>query len=279
MGMVTRPALRYHGGKWRIAPWVIAHMPAHMTYVEPFGGAASVLLRKPRSYAEIYNDLDGDVVNLFRVLRNPSQARELVRLVQLTPYSRDEFEASYLKDGDPIEQARRLLVRAWMGFGSRGATGQHTGFRTGMRNSGNTSADNWRDFPAAVPAIVERLRGVVIENRPALTVLQQYDAADTLFYVDPPYVHSTRESKSVKGNPVVYNHELSDDDHVELARHLSGLRGMVMVSGYRCDLYDSLFAGWRRMDKNTHADHGAPRVESLWLSPNVFDRQLKFEVQ
>src|SRR5690606_37285917 len=113
---MNRPVLRYHGGKWNLAPWSISHFPKHRIYVEPFGGAASVLLRKPRTDSEVYNDLYGEVVNLFRVLRNPTQARELIRIVTLTPYSRQEFEDAYIADGDPIEQARRTLVRAYLGF-------------------------------------------------------------------------------------------------------------------------------------------------------------------
>src|SRR3990167_11343170 len=103
----TRPVMRYHGGKWRLAPWVIEHFPEHRVYTEAFGGGASVLMRKPRSYAEVYNDLDGEIVNVFRVLRDPSQARELERLLRLTPFARSEFETSYITDGDPLEQARR----------------------------------------------------------------------------------------------------------------------------------------------------------------------------
>jgi len=110
----TRPVLRYHGGKWRLASWIISHFPPHRVYVEPFGGAASVLLRKPRSYAEVYNDMDGEIVNVFRVLRDPARARELERVLRLTPFAREEFELSYIRDEDPIEQARRTIVRAFI---------------------------------------------------------------------------------------------------------------------------------------------------------------------
>ena len=123
---VTRPAMRYYGGKWLLAPWIIGHFPAHRTYVEPFGGAASVLLRKPRSAAEVYNDLDGEIVNMFRVLRSPAQARELIRLVRLTPFARTEYEDAYLSDGDPIEQARRTLLRSFAGFGADSANGRYS---------------------------------------------------------------------------------------------------------------------------------------------------------
>lgn len=114
-GRVTRPVLRYHGGKWRLAPWIIQHFPPHRTYVEPYGGAASVLMRKPRSYAEVYNDLDGEVCSLFRVLREPASAVELRRLVALTPFARDEFALSYVPSPDPIEYgARKRTEVLWL---------------------------------------------------------------------------------------------------------------------------------------------------------------------
>lgn len=245
-----------------LAPWIISNFPAHRIYVEPYGGAASVLLRKPRVYSEVYNDLYGEVVNLFRVLRNPVQARELVRLVTLTPYSRQEFEESYLADGDPIEQARRTLVRSFMGFGAFAASGGRTGFRTGFRRSGTAAANDWRHYPPILVEAVERLRGVTIESRPALDVIQSYDDETALFYVDPPYAHS------VRGTDDMYAHEMSDDEHRELAQALRRIKGMAVVSGYACPLYDEeLYADWRRVTVSTHGDAARDRTEVLWLSP------------
>ncbi|CAB5540684.1 DNA adenine methylase [Citrobacter werkmanii] len=120
--VIKHPAIRYHGGKFRLASWIISHFPDHRCYVEPFGGAASVLLKKKQSEAEVYNDLDGDVVNLFRVLRDPVSSQALIDACALTPYSRVEFRCAYEPTDDPIEKARRLIVRATMGFGSAGAT-------------------------------------------------------------------------------------------------------------------------------------------------------------
>jgi hypothetical protein len=150
----TRPVLRYHGGKWRLAPWIISHFPAHRVYVEPFGGAASVLMRKPRAYAEVYNDLDGELVALFRVLRDETQAAALVRAVSLTPFAREEFAASYEPSGDPVEQARRTVIRAFMGFGSN-AHVRATGFRANSNRSGTTPARDWANYPDALVAIIE----------------------------------------------------------------------------------------------------------------------------
>lgn len=262
----SRPAARYHGGKWRLAPWIISHFPDHQTYTEVYGGAASILLRKHRVYAEVYNDLDGEMVNYFRVLRNPSHARELIRRIELTPFAREEFEEAYAPTEEPIEQARRLLMRSFMGFGSSGATNRKTGFRSTVRNSGTAPAGDWRNYPPAMAQIVERMQGVIIENRPAIQVLGQFDFPDSLHYVDPPYPFSTRKIKAGGGG---YRHEMTDDQHIELAGVVRDLSGFVIVSGYQCPLYDRLYGDWERVDKDTHADGASDRVESLWLSPKV----------
>lgn len=265
---VTRPVLRYHGGKWKLAPWIISHFPEHRVYVEPFGGAASVLLRKPRSYAEVYSDLDGEIVNLFRVLRNPSQARELIRLIRLTPFAREEFELSYLADGDPIEQARRTIVRSFMGFGSAAATGQPTGFRGDSNRSGTTPAHDWAHYPDCLRYIIERMAGVVVENKPASEIMFHYDKPECLHYVDPPYVMDTRSQK--KRTHSAYRFEMTDDQHRELATVLRGLHGNVIISGYACPLYDDeLYPDWQRVERAAHADGARERVEVLWLSPGI----------
>ena len=261
-----RPILRYHGGKWMLAPWIISHFPEHRTYVEPFGGAGSVLLQKPRTYSEVYNDLDGEIVNLFRVVRDNGAA--LIEKLSMTPFAREEFKLSYKPAEDPLEQARRTVVRSFRGFGSAAASGAATGFRANSSRSGTTPAHDWAHFPAEMLAIIERLRGVVIEHRDGAEAILQHDAEDTLHYVDPPYPFSTRRI----GNPYCkkgYRHEMADAQHEQLAEILHGLRGMVVVSGYRCDLYDRLFAGWRMHERIAHADGARRRTEVLWISPNT----------
>lgn len=253
--------MRYHGGKWKLARWILQHLPKHRVYVEPFGGGGSVLLQKPRSYAEIYNDLDGEIVNLFRVAREDGEA--LARAVELTPFARAEFAGAYQADGDPLEQARRTLVRAFMGFGSAGVSGQVTGFRANSSRSGTTPAHDWMTFPEHLRAVVQRLRGVVIENRDALDVMRHHDCDEAVHYVDPPYVHSTRHMRE---RSKAYKHEMTDQQHRELAEVLASLRGAVVVSGYRCPLYDEIFEGWQRVDAAAHADGARDRVESLWMS-------------
>ena len=259
--MTKRPLLRYHGGKWKLAPWILRHLPPHRIYVEPFGGGASVLLQKPRSYAEVYNDLDGEVVNLFSMARD--RGEELAQAVELTPFARAEFAQAYEPDGDPLEQARRTLIRSFMGFGSAGASGHSTGFRANSNRSGTTPAHDWMNYPDCLRMVIQRLRGVVIENRDAAQVMLSHDCEEAVHYIDPPYVHSTRQLRT---RAPAYKHEMDDQQHRDLAAVLAGLRGSVVVSGYRCELYDDLFRGWQRIDAAAHADGARDRVESLWLS-------------
>ncbi len=268
----TRPILRYHGGKWRLAPWIVSHFPAHRVYVEPYGGGGSVLLRKPRAHAEVYNDLDAEIVNLFRVARE--RGHELAAQVELTPYSRDDFHESFKTADDPLEQARRTLIRSFMGFGgnltrlNRDQTPQRTGFRDySKKDRGPVPAHDWRTWPDALLLIIERLRGVVIENKDALAVMRAHDADDALHYVDPPYVHATR-GFDAGGTHRGYRYEMSDDDHRALAAVVRDVRGMVVLSGYACDLYDiELYPDWHRVERPHMADGARPRTEVLWLNP------------
>lgn len=272
MSQVTRPALRYHGGKFRLAPWIISHFPPHTCYVEPFGGAAGVLLQKPRAYAEVYNDLDSDVANFFQILRNPDTRAQLIEAVALTPYHRDEFEQAWESVDDPIERARRLCIRAQMGFGSAGATKGSTGFRIDTKREYGTAQQLWAYYPSALAEAGQRLAGVLIENRPAIEVMKAHDGPDTLHFVDPPYLHGTRVMRH--GGDSCYRHEMTDDDHVELLRALLELEGMVVLSGYPSDLYNDHLSGWdsRSTDARISAGRGtAMRQEVVWINPACSD--------
>lgn len=256
----VRPVLRWHGGKWLLAPWIISHFPKHRVYVEPFGGAGSVLMRKEPAYAEIWNDLDGDVVNLFQVLRSDA-AQELVRQLRLTPFSRAEFGTAYAVSADPVESARRLVIRSFMGFGSNGHN-RVTGFRANSNRSGTTPAHDWVNYPDSLVQVIDRLSGVTVENKDAKAVMAQHDGPDTLHYVDPPYVFETRADLSKD-----YAHELTDDDHAELLVFLRGLSGMVVLSGYPSSLYDDALGDWTRVEREALADGAAKRTEVLWINP------------
>lgn len=281
MSPPTRPVLRYHGGKWRLAPWIISHFPAHRIYVEPYGGAASVLMRKPRSFAEVYNDLEEDIVNVFRVLRDPETAETaeaLRELVYLTPYSRSEFLQSYEPCDDHVEQARRTISRAYMAHGTTSRKANGTGFRAKNHRQNQAVSRSWATWPAHVASFVERLRGVTIEARPALEVIAQQDTPDTLFYLDPPYVLHTRTKGAAHRRERAYGHNLTDADHAELAAVLLEIKGAAIISGYPCDLYDDLYSGWARVEKQAQIDGGgANRTEVLWISPRAEFPPLQLE--
>ena len=256
--------MRYHGGKWRMAPWIISHFPDHKGYVEPYCGAASILLRKPRSFNEVINDLDDDVVSLFRVLRDPDKASELCRRIELTPFSRAEYNAACdVNTCDEVEAAAELVIRSFMGFGSSGNRKYISGFRAASKQSGRPHALDWANVPESLHAVTERLKGVVIENREALKVISQQDSAETLFYVDPPYLHSTRCSTNQ------YTFEMTAMDHNALAKRLRGVKGKVVLSGYESELYRELYADWRVDKKEVMASSNVgsvARTEFLWMN-------------
>jgi DNA adenine methylase len=270
---IWRPALRWHGGKFLQADDIIALFPPHRRYTEGYGGAGSVLLRKERCHAEVYNDLDGEVVNLFRILRDEDAAPRLVRALELTPFARAEFNLAYRQARDPVERARRLVIKSFMGFGSDGATGQYrTGFRASSNRSGTTPATDWRNYPDALPAIIERLRGVVIEQRDAVEVMEKHDGPDTLHFVDPPYLLELRTRTHRRPGGGTYRHELTREQHAALVTALRGLAGMVVLCGYASDLYDHALHDWQRIERRALADGARERTEVIWINPAAVAR-------
>jgi DNA adenine methylase len=259
-------AFGWYGGKYSHLEWLLPLLPSCHHYCEPFAGSAAVLLNRQASPVETYNDLDGEVVNFFRVLRE--QPDELVRQIGLTPFSREEFykACSGPHDGaSPLERARRFFIRARQvrtGLAQTASLGRWANCKNTTRAGMSGVVSRWLGSVEALPAIAERLLRVQIENRPALELIDLYDDSGTLFYCDPPYVHDSR------GDSKAYGHEMSDGDHRALAQKLRKVKGKVAVSGYQCDLYDELFEGWRRIDspvKNAHSIK-KPRQESLWVN-------------
>lgn len=255
---MKRPVLRYFGGKFKLAPWIISHFPEHRIYVEPFGGAASVLFQKSKSYAEVWNDLDDSVFNLFQVLRQYESSIDLKSVLEMTAYSRREFELAHVFHPDPIENARRLIVRSFMGFGADSVTNinSKTGFRSNSNRSGTTPAHDWLNYPSALRDFHNRLKGVIVENKDAKEVMLQHDGEQTLHYIDPPYPHDTRRGGR-------YKHEMSLSEHKDLVEFLLTLKGNVIVSGYESEIYDSL--GWKKITRKAFADGAKERTEVLWI--------------
>lgn len=257
----------YYGGKWKIADWIISHFPKHRFYVEPFAGAASILMKKKRSIYEYYNDLDSEVVNVFKVLRDPDMAQRLREMIILTPYSRHEFNQAYIPSVDPVDRARKTLIRSYMGFGSRGVhSSTSTGFRSTTIRGNTPPTKTWMLYPNSITAFTKRLQGVFIEHQPALSLIEKLDRKETLFYIDPPYVHSSRNIKNV------YSHEMSDNDHVELLTLLNRSSGKIVISGYMNEIYSELLKEWTLHKKSQYiaTNNGKDkRTEYLWLSPNI----------
>lgn len=266
---ITRPVLRYSGGKYKIGQWIIDEFPEHYTYVEPFCGGASVFFKKTPSPIEVINDLNDDIINFFDVLR--SRRDELVQAIQFTPFARSEQKRAFEQlrsTTDSLERARLVYVLAWQSFGT-GFSSANSGWRYERTDSRGTSIvrGDWNDIDRLFLA-AERLKMAQIECDDALRVIERYDSPDTLFYIDPPYLADTRTSKWASK---MYKHEMDDDQHIELAHILNNLQGMVILSGYDSQLYKQLYAGWRHKTRGVTTNGKGQRVESIWLSPNAIN--------
>ncbi len=230
------------------------------------------MLKKNRSKNEIYNELDGEIVNVFKVLRDKQKSNQLIQLLELTPFSRDEMDIAWQECDCEIERARRTLVRSQMGFGSAGATKARTGFR-GLDNCDNSfsaPARQWAGYPKSLEAIIKRLQGVVIENTPALDLIEKTDRENTLYYIDPPYMPETRSS--MKGGIKYYRHEMTKHDHKILLKKIRTLKGMVIISGYNSKLYNLYLKNWTKKTFNSRSASsagGIVREECVWISPNI----------
>lgn len=204
-----KTVLKYPGAKNRIAGWICSHIPEHDVYVEPYAGSLAVFFNKKPSHIETVNDLHDEVVNYFRVLRDNGE--ELQRLVEMTPYSRMEYEKAYETADNDIERARRFCVRCWMGFGC--SNRYKNGFRSGQQANSPNPAKAWAVLPEVMETATQRLKGVQIECIPALELIGRYDTEDVFMYIDPTYLHGTRKN-------YLYRYEMEDCEHEELLKKL-----------------------------------------------------------
>lgn len=262
MKSAIKPILKYPGSKQTIASWLVSYFPAHAHYVEPYAGTLAAFFEKEKAAHEVVNDMDGRLVNLFRMVRE--RGDELAKLIEATPYARSEYYLSYELSDDPLEDARRFLVRSWQAHGFKSS------YRTGWRNNGAKSLQPittlWKDLPTRIRATIDRLRDAEIESVPALALVERYRTVDTLLYCDPPYVLSTRKARKL------YKCEMTDADHLALLDALDLHPGPVVLSGYHCPLYDERLAYWSVRERKTQAEKGQSRVEVLWLNPVCIDR-------
>lgn len=249
--------LKYPGSKWSIADWIISHFPTHKVYVEPFFGSGAVFFSKPYTGLETINDINGEIVNLFKICRE--NGKELAAAVELTPYSRQEFYESVNSDSsDPIEKARKTIIKYWQCYGSSQECSKHS-----WKNSQSANAPNcairFAKIPQIIIKIAERLRMAQIENVDALTLIERYNDTDTLIYCDPPYLQNLRKRN-------LYKNEMSDIQHIELLNKLKDSNSKIIISAYDNELYNSVLQGWYTDTKITNTQLGKKRKEKLYMN-------------
>jgi len=268
-------AFGWYGGKFSHLDWLLPLLPPTKHFCEPFGGSAAVLINRDPAPVETYNDLDGEVVNFFRVLRdNPEK---LIRRIALTPFSRQEFEYAIEHEGDEnlsdLERARLFFIRARQvrtGLAQKASSGRWANCKLTSRAGMAGAVSRWLGSVDGLPEIAQRLARVQIENAPAIEVIKRYDSPDTLFYCDPPYPHDSR------GDVNAYKYEMDSKEHEELAKVLKKVKGLVAISGYESPLMNKLYKGWRKIKgpvKNINSVR-QPRQEILWVNYDPSNKKL-----
>lgn len=258
---VSNAVIKYPGAKWGIASWVISHFPEHRSYLEPFFGSGAVLFTKDRSAIETVNDIDGDIVNLFDWIRKDPE--RLAHTIRFTPYARDEYDrawAAQYTETDSFQRAVNFYVRMIMGHGFR-TTGEKVGWKNDVQGrEAAYAAKCWCKTPEVIMNAAERLRGVQIENRPAVELIRRFNYPNVLIYADPPYLLSTRQERKQ------YVHEMTEEGHLELLGALKAHKGPVVLSGYESDLYNAELAGWYKDEKKSFTQVATKRQEILWMN-------------
>lgn len=251
-------ALRYPGSKWSLAHEIVRHFGPHYHYVEPYFGSGAVFFTKPVSPHELINDINGLVVNFFRVLRD--QTDDLLFALEATPWSREEYDQSHVQTGEAVEDARRFVTRIWQAHASDLA--KKTGWKNrGAKQPARGMSVRWQRVPSELAAMALRLKDAEIEHRPALDVMRRFLTKDTLIYADPPYLLETRTQK-------MYAHEMSVEDHREMLELLAAHPGPAVLSGYDNSLYDRHLKNWQKVYlKPPKVEKQAERMEVLWVKP------------
>lgn len=253
-----KAVMKYPGSKWSIAKWIIDFFPEHHSYLEPFLGSGAVLFNKPRSNIETVNDLDGNVVNLFEWIKKDPE--RLAHEIYFTPYARQVYEDAFrVVPEDSFEKAVNFYIRLNMGHGFR-TNGEKVGWKNDVQGREKAYASqDWVNLPEKIIHAAERLRGVQIENKPAVELIQRFNYPNVLIYADPPYVLETRHGKQ-------YRCEMSDSDHNELLDVLLAHKGPVLLSGYDNDLYSDRLSGWYREERVSYSQVCSKKREVLWMN-------------
>jgi DNA adenine methylase len=262
-------AFGYYGGKYSHLSWLLPLLPKTTHYCEPFAGSAAVLLNREPSPVETYNDIDGEVVNFFRVLRNHRE--EFIEKISLTPFSREEFRIAIEENREgltDLERARRFFIRARQvrtGLAQTASIGRWANCLNTSRRGMSGAVSRYFGSIDGLYNVSERLLRVQIENLPAIDVIKKYDSIDTFFYCDPPY------PPEIRGDTNAYGYELDENGHKELASVLLKCKGKVAISGYKCNLLDKLYEGWQCIQAPVKVCHSVkkPRQEVLYVNYNV----------
>lgn len=252
---MMKQMLKFPGGKWRISEWIISFFPEHKVYLEPFFGSGGVFFNKEPSYLETINDLDGDIVNLFRVCREHPE--ELAKLLYFTPFAREEFNDCYDISGNSVERARKTIVRYHQSFGTSNSS--RNSWKNTQKSGGPRCATMWNYLPDTVFEVCERLKNAQIENTDAITLIERYNHPETLIYLDPPYLQNLRKKD-------LYNFDLDGQGHIKLLAAIKDSKSKIIISGYDSFLYESILRDWRSAEKETTAQFGKRRTEKIWMN-------------
>ena len=264
-----KPILKYPGAKWNLASWIISHMPPHESYLEPYFGSGAVFFNKEPARIETINDLDGEIVNFFRVCRN--QPEELARAVNLTPWARRELKESRRQDADPVERARQTAIMCCMTFGSRRCSKSFRHTTGKYKHYGPDNAKLWGNLPETIIQVAQRLKDAQIENRPAIDLIKNFDGPEVLVYLDPPYMKDTR---TLHGDQ--YHFEMSDQEHEELLKTVLNHNGKVIISGYDHEMYNDYLKGWDKQTIKSRIERGGVREETIWMNYRVYEQITAF---
>lgn len=262
--------LKYPGSKWSKAEWITSFFQPHHSYLEPFFGSGAVLFNKPRSNIETVNDLDDNVVNLFEWIKKDPE--KLAHEIYYTPYARQAYENALAREPEnSLEKAVNFYICLNMGHGYR-TSGERVGWKNDIQGRERAYASkNWCELPQKILQAAERLRGVQIENRPALELIHRFNYKNVLIYCDPPYMLRTRHGKQ-------YKCEMGDSDHEELIKVLLKHKGYVVLSGYDTDLYNDMLKGWNRYETKSYTQTHAKKQEVIWLNYDPPGQQLSLKM-
>lgn len=247
-------------------------MPAHHSYVEPYFGCGAVLFAKKPAAIETVNDLDGEVVNFFRTIRDPESREKLQEWLMYTPYARQVYDDTFLREPESnVERAAYFAIRSMQGHGYR--LTEKSGWKKDVHGRESSYAVKyWNELPESIAEMAIRLKGVQIENRPALEVIENFNNENVLMYLDPPYVFSTRSGGKQ------YRHEMYDRGHIELMETVVDSRAKIMISGYDCELYDFYLGNWNKAQITARTQDNKRRVETLWMNYDLEEVQMTLQL-